>query len=143
MRDPEQIVAWAKSVLASEMMYLRAVALPKLSTLSLYYRILPQKLFRSLTLVVVSIVVLKWLAFIFDSVSKCSPIVYQWDKSIVGGRCFSVLQRASLIPNSQCTQHCDQRCYACPTNADGMEIAIESIPQDWPDDLLSCRQYAN
>ena len=101
MRNPEQIVAWAKSVLALEMMYLPAVALPKLSILSLYYRLFPQKLFRSLTLVVVSIVVLNWLAFIFASVFECSPIAYQWDKSIVGGRCFNVLlyYRMVNVPN--------------------------------------------
>lgn len=101
MFHPHQVVAWAKSIYALEMIYLPAVALPKLSILSLYLRIFPNKVFRAITLVVAVIVVLNWLAFVFASTFQCLPVAYQWDKSIEGGRCFDVLlfYRMVNVPN--------------------------------------------
>lgn len=101
MFHPHQIVLWAKSIYALEMIYLPAVALPKLSILSLYFRIFPNKVFRSMTLVIVAIVLLNWLAFLFASTFQCSPVAYQWDKSIEGGSCFDILlfYRMVNVPN--------------------------------------------
>ncbi|KAL8834224.1 MAG: hypothetical protein Q9170_003855 [Blastenia crenularia] len=49
---PDQIVVWAKCVYALELIYLPAVALPKLSILSLYFRIFVNKAFRNTALVI-------------------------------------------------------------------------------------------
>lgn len=101
MFHPHQVVAWAKSIYSLEMIYLPAVALPKISILSLYLRIFPNRVFRGMTMVIVAIVLLNWLAFALASTFQCSPVTYQWDKSIEGGRCFDVLlfYRMVNVPN--------------------------------------------
>ncbi|KAL8668539.1 MAG: hypothetical protein Q9168_006831, partial [Polycauliona sp. 1 TL-2023] len=101
MAHPHQLVAWAKSIYALEMIYLPAVALPKLSILSLYYRIFPNRTFRALTLAVAVLVVLNWIAFSFASTFQCLPVAYQWNKSIEGGHCFDILLyfRMVNVPN--------------------------------------------
>ncbi|KAL8898239.1 MAG: hypothetical protein Q9207_006803 [Kuettlingeria erythrocarpa] len=101
MFHPHQVVGWAKCIYALEIIYLPAVALPKLSILSLYFRLFPNQLFRAMTLFLVVVMLLNWLAFIFASTFKCSPVAYQWDKSIQGGHCFDVLlyYRLVNVPN--------------------------------------------
>ncbi|KAL8845785.1 MAG: hypothetical protein Q9221_009075 [Calogaya cf. arnoldii] len=101
MRRPDHIPAWGKSIYTLQMIYFPAPALPKLSILYLYYRLFPTKVFRILTLVIASIVVMNLLANLFAATWVCSPIAYLWDKSIAGGRCFdSVLYRQMVnVPN--------------------------------------------
>lgn len=92
---------YVQSVYALEMIYFPAVALPKLSILSLYFRIFPNEVFRAMTLTIAAIVVLNWLAFVLASTFQCSPVAYQWDKSIEGGHCFDILlfYRMVNVPN--------------------------------------------
>lgn len=101
MFHPHGVVVWAKCIYALEMIYLPAVALPKLSILSLYFRLFPNKVIRAITLVIVGIVLLNWLAFVFASAFERSPVAYQWDKSIQGGHCFDVhlFYRMVNVPN--------------------------------------------
>jgi hypothetical protein len=101
MDNPAQVIAWAKSIYALEWLYLTAVALPKISVICLYLRIFTMHSARIACYSLMIIMAANWVAFIFASTFQCSPVAYQWDKSIAGGTCFNVLAfyRASSAPN--------------------------------------------
>lgn len=101
MDNPIQMVAWAKSLYALEWLYLTAVTLPKISILSLYLRIFTMRDARVTCYILMFMLVAKWIAFIFATTFQCSPVAYQWDKSLTGGTCVNVLAlyKASSAPN--------------------------------------------
>lgn len=88
--DPDVLVKWAKCIYALEWLYLPAVALPKLSLLSLYLRIFVKRWFKVSTWAVIVLVILNWATFLLASTFQCSPVAYQWKKKIPGGHCFDV-----------------------------------------------------
>ena len=98
---PEGIVAWAKSLYALEWLYLTSVALPKMSILFLYLRILTNRHARLTCYVLLWAVGAIWLSFMIAFNLQCIPLAYQWDKTIPGGHCFHVdaFFKATSIPN--------------------------------------------
>ncbi|KAL9587326.1 MAG: hypothetical protein Q9203_003554 [Teloschistes exilis] len=99
--DPDVLIKWAKCIYALEFLYLPAVALPKLSLLSLYLRIFVKRCFKMSTWAVVVLIILNWVAFLLASIFECWPVAYQWNKKIPGGHCFDVqlFYRMVNIPN--------------------------------------------
>ncbi|KAL8723938.1 MAG: hypothetical protein Q9166_008214 [cf. Caloplaca sp. 2 TL-2023] len=99
--NPDTLGIWIKCVYALEWIYLPAVALPKLSLLSLYLRIFVKKTFRQATYVLMVLIICNWIAFILASTFQCSPVTYQWNKKIRGGHCFNVqlFYRMVNVPN--------------------------------------------
>lgn len=99
--NPNTLILWGKCIYALEWIYLPAVALPKLSLLSLYLRIFVKKAFRQATYVLMGLVICNWIAFSLASTVQCQPVAYLWDKKIRQGRCFDVqlFYRMVNIPN--------------------------------------------
>jgi len=98
---PGELRSWAKSLYALEWLYLTAVALPKMSILLLYLRILTNRGARLACHVLLVLLGAIWLSFIIASSVQCLPLAYQWDKTIPGGHCFDVgvFYKASSAPN--------------------------------------------
>ncbi|MCJ1473008.1 hypothetical protein MMC13_001657 [Lambiella insularis] len=98
---PEQVVLWLKSLYAVALLYLMSVALPKISIVALYLRIFTSRAARLTCYIVIFVIVANWVSFIFASTFSCSPVAYQWDKTITGGTCFNMEAafKASGAPN--------------------------------------------
>lgn len=98
---PEQLVLWAKCLLAMEWVYGLAVMLPKLAILGFYLRIFVLKSFRRTVYALIGIVILTFLATGLTAVFQCIPLQYIWDKTIPGGHCINVLAfyRWISLPN--------------------------------------------
>ncbi|MCJ1389690.1 hypothetical protein MMC18_002547 [Xylographa bjoerkii] len=98
---PDQLVSWEKSLYALEWLYLASIALPKISIVALYLRIFTSRTARFTCYLLIFIIVANWISFLFASTFQCSPIAYQWDKTIEGGTCFNIEAafKASGAPN--------------------------------------------
>ncbi len=99
--NPEELVLWAKCLVAMEWVYGLAVMLPKLAILGFYLRIFVQKSFRRTVYVLIGIVISTFLATGLTAMFQCIPLQYVWDKAIPGGRCINVLAfyRWISLPN--------------------------------------------
>ncbi|MCJ1403834.1 hypothetical protein MMC11_007057 [Xylographa trunciseda] len=98
---PDQLVSWEKSLYALEWLYLSSIALPKISIVALYLRIFTSRTARITCYILIFVIVANWISFIFASTFQCSPIAFQWDKTIAGGTCFNIEAafKASGAPN--------------------------------------------
>ena len=83
------IMGILKTTFAVEFLYLPAILCAKLSIAFLYLRIFTGKTTRTITYVVMSVLVANYVAFLVTEIPQCSPIAYAWDKSIKGGHCFN------------------------------------------------------
>lgn len=101
LHNSTDLVSWAKSLYALEWLYLTAVALPKISVLCLYLRLFTNRTARLTCYILIGVIIANWIAFLLASTFQCSPVVYQWDKSVADGKCFNVgaLYKASSAPN--------------------------------------------
>ncbi|KAK4226275.1 integral membrane protein [Podospora fimiseda] len=90
--NPKALTGWAKVLLAFEYAYFTAVALPKLSILCLYLRVLNWNHgpWRWATFVLFGLVTATWLSMMVAVCFQCQPLPFWWDKKIVGGKCFNV-----------------------------------------------------
>lgn len=77
-----------KCILAAEQLGLAGNSLPKLSILCLYLRIFPGRKSRLATWIMIVVVSILWLAWFILGINQCSPVAYQWDRTILGGHCF-------------------------------------------------------
>src|SRR4051794_31470949 len=75
--DPTRLVAWAKSSHALEWRYLPAVALPKISILLLYLRILVDRGARMACHIIIWVVVGNWVAYLIAASLQCIQFEYQ------------------------------------------------------------------
>ena len=100
-RDPEELVLWAKCLLAMEWVYGLAVMLPKLAILGFYLRIFVHRSFRTTVHMLIGIVISTFLATGLTAMFQCIPLRYVWDKTISDGRCIDVLAfyRWISLPN--------------------------------------------
>jgi hypothetical protein len=87
---PHKLTSWSKGIYACEILYVIAVALPKLSILGFYLRFLRQPIERALTWFVAVIVAATALATGLTATFQCSPVAYQWDKHIPSGHCIDI-----------------------------------------------------
>ena len=101
LKDPHTIVIWAKCIFALEMLYLPAVALPKLSILCLYLRIFTRHQCRIFIYILIAVVGCNWLAYAIATTFECRPVAYQWNKTIPNGTCFDqkTFYRLANVPN--------------------------------------------
>lgn len=67
-----------------------ATTATRLVILALYMRIFSTNKYRYAAYAVGGLIILTWIASIILSSSICTPLAYQWDKSIPGGKCGSV-----------------------------------------------------
>ncbi|KAH8589188.1 hypothetical protein B0O99DRAFT_637440 [Bisporella sp. PMI_857] len=101
MINPKLLTGWAKGILTIELIYLTAVALPKMSVLCLFLRIFTTKASRRLTQSTMILITVNWFAFMVASCNQCKPLAYWWDRTIPGGKCFDVqaFYRIMCVPN--------------------------------------------
>lgn len=99
--NPTGLASWAKSLYALEWLYLTSVALPKLSILCLFLRVFTSRGARLMCYVLIAFVAATWAAYIVATSLQCTPLAYQWDKTIAGGRCFDIeiWYKTTSIPN--------------------------------------------
>ena len=100
LSDPSKEIYWGKSVFAFDILYCLAANLPKLSTLSLYLRIFPKGKSRSACHVLIFIVSAAMIVYTVLAVLGCTPVAFQWDRSIQGGYCidFGAAFKSSSAP---------------------------------------------
>ena len=99
--DPAELLAWSKSLVALEWLYLTANALPKMYMLCLYLRLFTHKALRMSCYVLMGFVAAIWVSYIIASATKCTPFAYQWDKTIPGGQCVNIeaYYQSTSVPN--------------------------------------------
>jgi hypothetical protein len=99
--DPKLVIGWAQGILAMELIYFSSVALPKLSALCFCLRVFVFPKARIFAWIVISVVILNWVAFSIAAILQCRPFAYWWDKTIEEGVCFNiqVFSRAVSVPN--------------------------------------------
>jgi hypothetical protein len=95
------IVVWLKLQFAVIWMYSPSVALPKLSIICLYLRIFTTKRYRYTAYGVCGVIIANWIANWIATLCICTPVAYNWDKTIPGGHCFneSALITWVSVPN--------------------------------------------
>jgi hypothetical protein len=67
------------------------VALPKLSILGFYLRFFTSRIERRITHGTMLVVAATFFATGITTMFQCSPVAYQWDKTIAEGKCIDVL----------------------------------------------------
>ncbi|KAF2805106.1 uncharacterized protein BDZ99DRAFT_450637 [Mytilinidion resinicola] len=88
---PEKLEAWRKGIFACVWLWALAVCLPKLSILGFYLRFFQRRVERMVTYSLMFIVGATFIATGVATTFQCSPVAFQWDKTIPNGRCFNVL----------------------------------------------------
>lgn len=89
---------FAQTLFAMEILYSLAIAIGKTSILLLYYRIFGVQ--RGFRMFIWAMVIFLWmwaLAETIISVVQCTPVAYQWDKSL-DGACIDQLATYRYIP---------------------------------------------
>ena len=99
--EPAKFTAWAKSLYALEWLYLTSVALPKMSVLCLYLRVFTSRVVRMTCYILLGFVGATWVAYIISANLLCTPLAFQWDKTIPGGHCLSLeaYYKSTSVPN--------------------------------------------
>ena len=98
--DQQKAIAWGKSIVALEWLYLASSALPKLYVLFLYLRVFTtRKAARIGCIVLISFTTATWIAFTIASATKCRPFAAQWDRKL--GHCVNVqaFYQSTSAPN--------------------------------------------
>ena len=99
--NPDTLVQWAKCLFALDYLYVVAVALPKLAILFFYLRIFVKRPYKIITYALIGIIVSHLISEIVASALQCSPVAFDWDKTIHGGHCFDQIAyyRWVTLPN--------------------------------------------
>ncbi|CAK4034475.1 hypothetical protein CBER1_09401 [Lecanosticta acicola] len=84
---PSELPVMLKAFYVSIVFYNLSLSCTKISILTQYLRIFPQKKFRIACYIVLAAVVAYSIAVFCTSVFFCHPIAYFWDTSIEGGKC--------------------------------------------------------
>ncbi|KAI1645953.1 uncharacterized protein F4817DRAFT_342065 [Daldinia loculata] len=77
--DPESTVIFGKTTYALEILTLPAVGLTKISVLLMYKRIFTTSRFRTMTWILVGLIIAWTIAFTFAFVFSCTPVASQWN----------------------------------------------------------------
>lgn len=77
-------------VYIDETLYLSVILLTKVSILLFYLRIFPRRGFQNIIKVMLVFVICSGVVLLFLQVFQCLPVAYNWDKSILDGRCLSI-----------------------------------------------------
>lgn len=91
LMKPWQLVPFAKSLVATQVLYYCAQTLIKISLLLLYHRLFGvDKQFRLALFVAGALIVMWWIASFWDTIFQCVPAQASWDKSIKNAKCQSI-----------------------------------------------------
>ena len=98
--DPSKEIKWGQSVFAFDLLYCLAANLPKISTLTLYLRIFTKGKSRLACYVLIFVEIAAMIAYTGVAIFGCTPVAYQWDRSIQGGSCidFEALFKTTSAP---------------------------------------------
>ena len=88
LETPATLEQWAKCLFALDYLYVVAVALPKLSILSFYLRIFVKRPYKIVTFTLIGVIATHCFVEIITSTFQCTPVAFEWNKNIPGGRCF-------------------------------------------------------
>lgn len=91
------VVAGLKNFFATTFVWACATCLCKLSVLSLYEQLFPQRQFRYKIYLMMSVVAALWLGYVLTGLFFCWPIGLNWDKSL-DGHCGSTLAEEIAFP---------------------------------------------
>lgn len=95
LMKPWQLVSFAKTLLATQVLYYCAQTLIKISLLLLYHRLFSvNKPFRIALLAAGALVMIWWTASFWDTIFQCVPVQASWDKSIKNARCQNIRDAA-------------------------------------------------
>ena len=99
--DPTQLEAWAKCLFAIELLYLIGDCLPRISVLLLYLRVFTNRWARITCYGLLVTTIAVFLSYTFAVIFNCTPVAFQWDKSIDGGWCYDqeAFYKTTSFPN--------------------------------------------
>ncbi|KAL4985868.1 hypothetical protein BDW68DRAFT_189315 [Aspergillus falconensis] len=100
-RSPEKLAAWSKGIYACVWLWALAVALPKLAILGFYLRFFKLGHERAISYLLMLVIAATFIGTGLTATFECTPIRYQWDKTIPGGRCIDItaFYRWMSLPN--------------------------------------------
>ncbi len=99
--DSSRISEHFKGIMIQEILHPAAVAFPKLTVVLLYLHILTNKYERLAAKMLIFLILATWVSFTVAAMFQCLPFAFNWDKSILNGRCFNVqvFANSSSVPN--------------------------------------------
>ncbi|KAI1419682.1 hypothetical protein F5Y12DRAFT_793006 [Xylaria sp. FL1777] len=101
MYEPHGLVSWAQTLFVTELLYGLVFPIEKTTILLLYLRLFRiHRWFRITTYVLIAYIWLWGISEVIVAISQCTPIAYQWDKSL-HGHCIDQLAyyRWVSVPN--------------------------------------------
>ncbi|KAF2728285.1 hypothetical protein EJ04DRAFT_389874, partial [Polyplosphaeria fusca] len=102
MHSPKKLETWAKMTVVIPLMYLPAVALPKLSIIALYLRIFSDRANRAVCWITAGLVIGNCIGSMVTAFVACVPFEFLWNRKLPGGgRCidFNAWYRWSSLMN--------------------------------------------
>ncbi|KAI2626808.1 hypothetical protein GGS21DRAFT_529265 [Xylaria nigripes] len=99
--DPNQLIRWAQTLFATELLYGTVFPIEKTTILLLYLRLFRiHRSFRITTYLLIAYIWVWGISEVIVALSQCIPIAYQWDKTL-NGRCIDQLAfyRWVSVPN--------------------------------------------
>ncbi len=98
--DPSAMKTFLRLGSGQEIIYMFSIVFPKIAILTLYLRVLNDRLARALTWATIATLLLFFLAGVTVSFSICRPYAFKWDKTI-NGYCGDIMAgyRAVSIPS--------------------------------------------
>lgn len=98
---PEKITGHLQGMIAQELIYPTAVALPKLMVVLLYLHILTNRHERLVAKGLAALITATWFSLTLAALLQCVPFAFNWNKSIERGQCFNVKLYATVssVPN--------------------------------------------
>ncbi|KAI9753411.1 MAG: hypothetical protein M4579_005183 [Chaenotheca gracillima] len=89
--SPDALIAFGKLLFFEDLAYSSAIFVVQFSILALYHRVFTfqNRVFRACVFAVGTLSFLCWASIFFASAFACTPIQFNWDKSIPGGTCLN------------------------------------------------------
>lgn len=95
LMKPWQLVPFAKTLVATQVLYYCAQTMIKISLLLLYHRLFSvNRHFRAALFVAGALVMMWWMASFWDTIFECVPAQASWNKSIKNAKCQSIRDAA-------------------------------------------------
>jgi hypothetical protein len=99
--DPNRVTEHFKGTMVLEFLHPAAVAFPKLLVVLIYLHILTNKHERMVAKGLVIFIGATWISYTAAAMFQCTPFAFNWDKTVAGGKCFSIqaFANSSSVPN--------------------------------------------
>jgi hypothetical protein len=84
-----------------ELLHPAAVAFPKLLVVLLFLQILTNKYERFAAKALIFLISATWFSYTVAALFQCTPVAFNWNKSIANGKCFNVqaFANSTSVPN--------------------------------------------